>query len=351
MPKKPSLSSFVFSVMLIVNLGGLLQGKKVLVLGGAGFIGSHLVERLLSSGAARVVVADNFFLGNVRNLDISNASQSSSHFVIEREDAANLSSLRSLVLRHDIDLVFNLAVIPLPTSITSPSYTFLTNVNIASNCCELARAGDIERLIHISSSEVYGSASYVPMDENHPPNPSTPYAASKLASDHLVLSYKETFNISADIIRPFNNFGPRQNPFNFAGIIPSIMNATQTGDPIKIYGDGKQTRDYVYVEETSNFILMLAQLENSQLEPTNLASGHEISVNELVSKILCILGKPDYPIQYQEARPGDVRRHSGDTARLLKLLGQTPKGITDEYLLRTIDWYRSIHEENQTKRT
>lgn len=316
-----------------------LVGKNVLILGGAGFIGSHLVDEIRKKEVASVLVVDNFFLGKIANLSEASSRQSGPSLNVERIDAANLAALQALVEKYEVDWIFNLAVVPLAASIDSPDYAFMTNVQITSNCCELARIGKIEHLVHLSSSEVYGTASYVPMDESHPFNPSTPYAASKLASDQLVQAFQKTFGISANIFRPFNNFGPRQNSGSFAGIIPSIVSSVQLGLPIEVSGDGSQTRDFVFVRETAELIVMASQSISEETGPVNIASGLEVSINELVRLCLSLLGAKDHPIVYGTARPGDVNRHLGDSTLLKELLKKSPLGLTEGFLRETVKWY------------
>lgn len=315
-----------------------VNGKKILVLGGAGFIGSHLVERLLTLGAEKIIVGDSFFLGNMSNLEFGTEIDSTRLDTV-RLDATDFAALSSLTQSRQIDWVFNLAVIPLPTSIEFPSWTVLANIQITTNCCELLRTGQASRLIHISSSEVYGTASYVPMDELHPNNPSTPYAASKVSGDQIVESYRKTFGIDSRIIRPFNNYGPKQNSQSYAGIIPIIVQSAIKQEPINIFGDGEQTRDYVFVKDTAESIASLSEAIEGWEGAVNVATGEEVSVNRLVERILTLMDKQDTPVFHVDPRPGDVRRHAGDTKLLSSLLGFKPKPMNDHYLLETIEWY------------
>ena len=216
----------------------MIKGKNVLVTGGAGFIGSHLVDRIICDDPANLVVVDNFFLGNEDNL--ADARRAYPDLKLFRLDASDLAAMHQLVASQKIEVAFDLAVIPLPTSLSYPAWTIETNVGIATTLCELARWGNLQTLVHCSSSEAYGSATIVPMDESHPLLPSTPYAASKVSADHVVLSYILTFGIDAVVVRPFNNFGPRQNPGTYAGIIPIIINRVRKGEPVMIHGDGEQ---------------------------------------------------------------------------------------------------------------
>lgn len=314
-----------------------LTGKNVLVTGGAGFIGSHLVDRIIREDPAKLLIVDNFYLGHEDNL--SDAKEAFPDLSIHRLDASDLSSMRNLVEANQIEVVFNLAVIPLPTSLESPVWTIQTNVGIALTFSELARWGCFKTLVHVSSSEAYGSAMYIPMDEKHPMLPTTPYAASKTAEDQVVLSYHRTFNIDTVIVRPFNNFGPRQNMGSYAGIIPIIIRRVTKGLPIEIYGDGEQTRDYIYVRDTADAFVRLCEEERTRGMEVNVATGHEITVNELVNRMLCIMRVPNYPVVHTDPRPGDVRRHCGDVSLAQEMIGFQSRPISDDQLEETISWY------------
>jgi UDP-glucose 4-epimerase len=215
-----------------------------------------------------------------------------------------------------------------------------TNVAIATVACELARQGAFGTLIHFSSSEVYGSAEYVPMDEDHPLRPQTPYAASKAAGDHIVLSYGHTFGIDASIVRPFNTIGPRQNERAYAGVIPLFTRQALTGQPITIDGDGEQTRDFVYVEHVAAGAVRAYEEDDTRGRVVNVATGHETSINCLAVGIL-ELTHSTAPVHHGPPRPGDVRRHCGSTALMSTLLGLDTRTPLERSLGTTIEWYRS----------
>ena len=314
-----------------------LKRKRVLVTGGAGFIGSNLVDRIIREKPAKIIVVDNFFLGSQENL--ASARAALPDLVIERMDASDLASMHGLVEAECIDVVFNLAVVPLPASLKYPAWTFSTNVGIAVTFCELARLGSIKTLVHCSSSEAYGSAERIPMDETHPLIATTPYAASKAAGDQVVLSYIRTFNIDAVIVRPFNNFGPRQNAGSYAGIIPIVVQGVKSGREIEIHGDGEQTRDYIYVGVTADAFVQAYEHEATRGKVINIATGHEISINQLVQRLLNALGQPNYPVVHTAPRIGDVRRHRGGVELAHRLFGFEPSAITDQQIQETVDWY------------
>ena len=311
---------------------------KILVTGGAGFIGSHLVDALLAADAARVVAVDNLFLGRRENLEPARAG--GDRFAFVEADAADIDRMRTLLGDYGIRIVFNLAVIPLPTSLVEPKWSTDVNVHIATTVCDLAREGAFETLIHFSSSEALGTALTVPMAEDHPLEPMTPYAASKAAGDHVVLSYVRTFGLDAAILRPFNNYGPRQNDKAYAGIIPIVINRVRAGEPVEIFGDGEQTRDFIYVQETARAAVAMVGAEATRGRVTNVASGRETSVNTLVAALLEALGAPDHPVVHGPPRIGDVRRHLADVSRARERLGFEPTVGLEEGLRETVRWYR-----------
>ena len=199
-----------------------LSNKKVMVTGGAGFIGSHLVDALIKENPGNLVVVDNMFLGKKENLDQALINYPS--LTLIEQDASEYDPMKSIIREHGIEVIFNLAVIPLPTSLERPKWTVDRNISLTTTLCELAREKEFKTLIHFSSSEAYGTAVSAPMSEEHVLAPTTPYAASKAADDHIVCSFCETFHIDAAILRPFNNYGPRQNDKAYAGIIPTVIN-------------------------------------------------------------------------------------------------------------------------------
>lgn len=314
-----------------------LKNRSLLVTGGAGFIGSHLVDRLIQESPDNLVVVDNFFLGKEYNL--LDAKQSYPNLEIYKQDASDFRAMSKIMKDENVDAVFNLAVVPLPVSLTKPKWAFEQNVNITLTMCELAREDLFKSLIHFSSSEAYGTSEYAPMDEKHPLNPRTPYAASKAASDHLVYSYWTTFGIDASIIRPFNNYGPRQNEGSYAGVIPVTIKRILGGQPPVIYGDGKQTRDYLFVTDTADAAVKVYGSMSTRKKTLNIASGREVPIEYVIRTISEYL-EAGKQIVYEPERPGDVRRHIANTFLAEDLLGFKPTIDLNEGLKRTIDWYK-----------
>lgn len=312
-----------------------LENKSVLVTGGAGFIGSHLVDRLIEEKPSNLVIVDNFFLGKERNLQ-----HAKDNFPIKvyNQDASDYDAMKEIIENESIDVIFNLAVIPLLSSHVNPVDDWNVNVNIVLVLCELIRNNKFSTLIHFSSSEAYGSAKQIVMDEEHPLNPTTPYAASKAAADHLITSYCKTFGIDASIVRPFNNYGPRQNEGSYAGIIPITIKRIMNGMSPIIYGDGEQTRDYIYVTDTADAVIGIYN-KNTRSKIINIATGQEITIKKIITTIAEIM-EFDKSIIYKGARLADVRRHRGDISVAEKLIGFKPKMSFEDGIRQTIEWYK-----------
>ncbi len=317
-----------------------LNDKSVLVTGGAGFIGSHLVDRLIQEKPSNLVMVDNFFLGKESNLKEANRNYPG--LKVYNLDASDYGTMKGIVEQEDIQVVFNLAVVPLPVSLNKPRWTYEQNNNITLCWCELAREGYYDTLIHFSSSEAYGNCQYAPMDESHPLRPTTSYGASKAATDLLVLSYISTFGIDASIIRPFNNYGPRQNEGNYAGVIPLTIERILSGGAPVIYGDGEQTRDYIYVTETAGAAVEIYNHENTRGKVINIATGSEISINKLVRLVADYMDCKKV-IVYERERPGDVRRFIASVALARDLIKFKPGTNLEEGIKLTIDWYKQLN--------
>ena len=310
-----------------------IEGTRSLVTGGAGFIGSHLVDGLLTAGAGEVHVVDDFSLGREENL------APRSGLTIAAADCADQAALGAALGGREFDLCFNLAVIPLPASLVEPAATVDRNVAMTTAVCELGRAGRYGRLVQYSSSEVYGSATAAPMPEDHPLLPHTPYAASKAATDLVALSYMTTFGLEGTIVRPFNTYGPRQNDKAYAGLIPAVVRRVQAGEPVIVNGDGEQTRDMAWVGDVVAGTLAAAGADAALGRVMNLGSGEEHTVNDMVRWMLQALGREEHPVEHGPERPGDVRRLLADTSLAAELIGFAPSKDIAEGLRETVDWY------------
>jgi UDP-glucose 4-epimerase len=311
-----------------------LSGKTVLVTGGAGFIGSHLVDRLLAEGAAHVAVIDNMFLGSEDNLAEALATGKASLY---KDDAEFVTSLDYIFNRHPVDVVFNCATKALNYSFLNPANAFGTNVTVALNLLELQRRGAFKSLCHFSTSEVYGSAVYEPMDERHPRNPTTTYAAGKAAADLAVESYVHMFGLDAFIVRPFNNYGPRQNHRGLlAGVIPLTAWRILTGGVPEIHGDGKQSRDFIHVRDTVDAVVKLFGVLPAG-ESVNISTDNQIAIGELVTRIAAMLGYGKEIVR-KPARQADVLCHNASNQKVRALIDYSLTDF-DAGLRETLDWY------------
>jgi UDP-glucose 4-epimerase len=314
-----------------------MRDRSVVVTGGAGFIGSHLVDRLLKHGA-RVVVVDNFFLGKRENLEDARAS--GGPLTIIHEDAADLPAMREILERHRVQDVFDLATKALEYSFDNPRGAFEVNTAVTLTLAELLRKGHYERLIHTSSSEAFGTAVTRPMTEEHPRHPTTPYAAGKAAADMALHSYVKTFDLDVRVVRPFNNYGPRQNAGSYAGVVPKTMERLLRGEPPILHGDGSQGRDFVYVEDVAEGLLAVAECDAARGLELNLASGRETPIRELL-ETLCTIASFRGEWIREPRRAADVDHHIGDASRLAQVTGFRPPTPLADGLERTWAWYRA----------
>jgi UDP-glucose 4-epimerase len=300
-----------------------LIGKKVLVTGGAGFIGSHLVDAL---EGCRVWVLDDLSTGKMENLAHLNRG---ADFRFVRGDIRDRACIAELV--GDIDVVFHLACRGVRHSIGNPMENHEVNATGTLVLLEEARNAGVQRFVHVSSSEVYGTARSVPMDENHPCFPETVYGAAKLAGEAYARAFHQTYGFPTTVVRPFNNFGPRSHHEGDCGeVIPRFAVWALNGESPVVFGDGTQTRDFIYVEDTAYWLCRVAECENLIGETVNLGSGRETSVRELASVVCEAAGARGLAARHMPPRPGDVQRHLAGVEKARKLLGfDTRTGLHD----------------------
>ena len=320
-----------------------IKSKTILVTGGAGFIGSHLVDRLLLEGAAYVVVVDNLFVGDEANLQQALASGKVS---VYRDDIEFMNSLAYVFEQHAIDIVFNCATKALNYSFVNPAQAFSTNVTGVLNLLELQRRGAFSSLCHFSTSEVYGTAVYEPMDEAHPRGPTTTYAAGKAAADMAVESYVKMFDLDAIIVRPFNNYGPRQNyKGTLAGLIPITAWRLLTGGTPEIHGTGTQSRDFIYVADTVDAVVTIFGVMPTG-QSVNISTDNQITVEALVARICAYYGYTG-EILRKAARQADVLSHKASHEKVRALINYQLTSF-ETGLAQTLEWYRGHMQERKS---
>jgi dTDP-glucose 4,6-dehydratase len=311
--------------------------KKVLVTGGAGFISSNFVRHLLHATPYEVVSLDALtYAGNLENLaDVMSHERLS--FV--HGDIRDAELVRRVVA--EVDVIVNAAAEShVEKSIAEGASEFVTtNVEGTQILLDAIREAPVERFILISSSEVYGTALYAPMDEEHPLNPRSPYAGTKAGADRLAYSYFVTYDLPIVIARPFNNFGPRQHPEK---VIPRFITQALRDEPLTIHGDGHASRDWLYVDDDAEGIeaIIAADIDRVAGEVINLATGVDISVASIAETVLGAVGKPASLTMHVQERPGQVHRHIGSTDKARTLLGWEARTSFERGLERTVAWYR-----------
>lgn len=313
-----------------------IKNKKVLLTGGDGFIGSHLAEKLLKQcKKLRVLTQYNSFnsWGWLDHSELTNEMD------IWHGDIRDPSYCRKLV--EGVDTVFHLAaLIAIPYSYHAPSSYISTNVMGTTNMLEASLEKDIESFYQTSTSEVYGSALQVPISENHPLQPQSPYSASKIASDSIAQSFYSSFDLPVTIVRPFNTYGPRQSA---RAVIPTIISQVLSGNTKIKLGALSPTRDFNFVTDTCQGFIDIASKGGLPGEAVNIGSGGEISINDLTHLILEIMNREDIEITCQEERirpeKSEVNRLLADSTKIQKLCDYKPKVTLKEGLSKTIEWF------------
>ncbi len=319
--------------------------KTILVTGGAGFIGSNLIEYLCNNYPDyKILVLDLLtYAGDLNNMPVDLETERE-RFEFWYGDIKNSAIVNELVGRSDV-VVHLAAESHVSRSIFDVVACFETNVmgTQVVTSAVLKNMDSVERYIYISTSEVYGTALTNPMDEEHPLNPKSPYASSKTGADRLVYSYMATYNIPAVIIRPFNQYGPRQH---LEKALPRFITGAITNESIVIHGDGSATRDWVYVRDTCKAIdeLIHCDLDKIRGETINLGSGRETSLTQIIEIVLDIFGESSSVVEHISDRPGQVERHISSTEKAERLLGWKAETKFEEGLRYTAKWYAENSE-------
>ncbi len=326
-----------------------LKERRVIVTGGAGFIGSHIVD-LLADAGNQVLVVDNLSTGRRRNLarhvDPATGNGVDRMVTLIEADVTDTATMHDLII--DADVVIHMAVACIRTSINHPEFVHEVNATGTLNVCLAAQRNGIGRLVYVSSSDVYGTARSAPMREDHPTAPTTVYGASKLAGEAYAWAVNRTHGLPVVVVRPFNGYGHRAPACGKrAEVIPKFVLRTLAGERPVIFGSGAQTRDFTWVEDLARGIVAAASSERVLGATVNIARGQETSIRQLAEKVLTILGRGGELPVFDAPRPGDIDRQLADATLADRLLGWRPTVSIDEGLRRYIDWVATIDDPHR----
>lgn len=304
--------------------------RRVLVTGGGGFIGSHLVDALVQRGAA-VRVLDNFSTGRRENL-----AHLDSRVEILEGDVRNPEHVEAAV--RGVDLVFHQAAfISVPESLQDPQTCFAVNVDGTAMLLEAARRQGVRKVVLASSTAIYGDAGDFPLTEDTLPRPLSPYALSKQVNELYGNLYSRLFDLPVVALRYFNVYGPRQRPDSpYAAVLPLFLKHLLRGEPLTIFGDGRQTRDFIFVEDVARANLLAAE-SNATGEAFNICTGQEVSLLDIVETLHQITGRQP-TLRYETPRAGDIYRSVGDPQKAAMALNFRARVSLEEGLRRTLDW-------------
>ena len=306
-------------------------GLRVLVTGGAGFIGSHTVDRFLAKGF-EVVVLDSLRSGSLDNVRLHMGDE---RFKFVCGDVRDVRLVRDLV--GGVDFVVHLAaLVSVPESMQDPDLTYDINVNGTLNLLRACVDADVKRFVYASSCAVYGNADRLPIKEDCPPKPLSPYAFSKLKAESYVWKYFEDFELETVCLRYFNVYGPRQAYSEYSGVITQFINRIKRGLPLTIFGDGEQTRDFVHVEDVVEANMLALKCRNAIGEVFNIGTGVATSIKQLAQTLLELTNRKDLEILHCEAREGDVRHSVADISKAKEKLGYRPKVALKEGLKKLL---------------
>jgi len=316
-----------------------LSNKKVLVTGAGGFIGSHLVEAVVRKGCkVRAFVHYNSF-NSWGWMDYLNQAKDIKNYIeIFSGDVRDPYGVKKAM--RDIDIVFHLAaLIGIPYSYNSPESYVDTNIKGTLNILQAGRELEIQKIIHTSTSEVYGTAQFTPITEEHPINPQSPYSATKAAADFVALSFYRSFNTPATVIRPFNTYGPRQSA---RAIIPTIISQIISKETKVRLGDVYPKRDFIYVKDTVQGFIDAAESDKSVGKVIHIGSSSEISISELANLIAKLMdSKIEIEVADERKRPekSEVERLLADNGRARELIGWSPRYKLEDGIAETIEWF------------
>ena len=304
-----------------------MHSLRTLVTGGAGFIGSHLVDQLIREGH-EVVVLDNFFSGSIENV---RHHLDSGELSLIKGDVRDSEVVKEAM--RDVDAVFHLAaIVSVPLSMEKPSLVNEVNVGGTLNLLEASSKADVERFVYASSCAVYGEARYLPINEGHPANPLSPYAVSKLAAEYYCQVFCESYGLKTLCLRCFNVYGPRQVRGPYSGVMMQFVNRLKRGKQPIIYGDGKQTRDFVHVGDVVRANVLALDGPRGIGGIINVGSGRSTTINKLADFLTGLSGRSDLKPIYAAPREGDIKNSCADITKAKRVLGYEPNVILEDGL-------------------
>ncbi|MBI2850388.1 MAG: SDR family oxidoreductase [Chloroflexi bacterium] len=294
-----------------------LKGKNILVTGGAGFIGSHIVDRLAPDN--NVFLLDNLFNGSLDNL-----SKSKDMITFVKGDIRDKELVAETVAR--VEYIFHLAAhVGNIRSLKDPYFDMEVNIKGMLNLLEACRSNpNLKRLVYSSSGAIFGEAKYLPIDEEHPLNPESPYAVSKLAAEKYAFAYHKVYGLPVTAVRYFNAYGPRQDSSEYANAVSIFLSRTLKGEPLTVFGDGEQTRDFIFISDIVNANVLAATRPAAIGEIFNISTGEVHSIKQLIEIIREVTGK-EVPYSHQPFRKGEVKHSKANIDKAKKLLGYRPQ--------------------------
>ncbi len=316
--------------------------EKVLVTGGAGFIGSHIVDRLLADDF-EVTVLDNLSSGKMKNI-AQHLNKKNLHFI--KGDIRDDDAVKKAVRDFDA-MVHEAALVSVTRSVENPFRTNEVNVTGTLNLLKASLDAGVKRFIYASSSAVYGETETLPKKETLPPRPISPYAASKLAAESYCKTFYKVYGLETVSLRYFNVYGPRQTYGPYSGVITIFINRLLNDKPPIIYDDGTQTRDFTDVHDAVQASLLSLNCKNAVGEEFNIATGVQTTVNQLAQTLLGLTGKTSLQPMYADPRPSDIKHSYADISKAKKILGYKPKITLKEGLKKLIEWYKKIHRKKE----
>ncbi|MFX1391983.1 MAG: NAD-dependent epimerase/dehydratase family protein [Promethearchaeota archaeon] len=319
-----------------------IQGWKVLITGVAGFIGSNLADNLLALGA-EVIGIDNLYNGTLENID---EALKNKNFQFHKVDVRDFDFI--LEICKGVEIIFHEAAFAsVPKSLKMPSSCNDVNINGILNILNSARKLDIEKVIFASSSSVYGNQETLPMVETMQRNPISPYGAAKLACEAYMQSYYHSYGIKTVSLRYFNVFGPRQKVSDYSGVISKWLGRIINNEPLIIYGDGTQTRDFTYIKDVVQANILAAE-KNISGEIINIGAGNPITINELATIMLKLSNRNDIQIIKTDPRHGDIKHGYADTTKAKEILDFIPKYNQEQGIAEYFQWYSKRYNVNLT---